>query len=55
MVCQHDARHVDVLLKDLGLEHDNSVQTQAAHELPDDEPEPLDRTESSNFRSQVAR
>ena len=27
---QHDPRHVDVLVKDLGLEHGNSVQTPAA-------------------------
>ena len=29
IVYQHDPRHVDVLVKDLGLEHGNSVQTPA--------------------------
>ena len=30
---QHDARHVDVLVKDPGSEHGNSVQTPAAHDV----------------------
>ena len=38
---QHDRRHVDVLLKDLGLQHVNSVQTLAQHDVTDEEPEPL--------------
>ena len=29
IVYQHDPRHADVLVKDLGLEHGNSVQTPA--------------------------
>ena len=52
---QHHPRHVDVLMKDLGLEHGNSVQPPALHGVTDDEPEPLDRTQSSNYRSEVAR
>ena len=31
IVHQHDPRHVDVLVKNLGLEHGNSVQTPATH------------------------
>ena len=39
---QHDPRHVDVLVKDLGLEHDISVQTPAARGvLQEEESEPL--------------
>ena len=49
------SRHIDVLVKDLGLEHGNSVQTPAVHDVTDDEPEPLDQTKSSNHTSQVAR
>ena len=30
---QHDPRHVDVLVKDLGLEHGNSVQKPATHDV----------------------
>ena len=32
IVYQHDPRHVDVLVKDLGHEHGNSVQTPATHD-----------------------
>ena len=32
MAYLHDLRHVDVLVKDLGLEHGNSVQTPAVHD-----------------------
>ena len=32
IVYQHDPRHVDVLVKDLGLEHGNSVQTPVTHD-----------------------
>ena len=52
---QHDPTDVDALVKDLGLEHGKSVQTPAVHDVTDDEPEPLDQTQSSNHRSQVAR
>ena len=33
IVYQHDLRHVDVLVKDLGLEHGNSVQTPATPDV----------------------
>ena len=53
---QHDPRHVDVLVKDLGLEHGNSVQTPATHDATDEEePEPLDQVQHSKYMSQVAR
>ena len=39
---QHDSRYVDVFVKDLGLEHGNSVQTPAAPDAAEEEePEPL--------------
>ena len=39
---QHDPRHVDVLVKDLGLEHGNSVQKPAARgTIEEEESEPL--------------
>ena len=34
---QHDPRHIDVLVKDLGLENGNSVQTPATQEVTEDE------------------
>ena len=37
IVCQHDPRHVDVLVKDLGLEHGNSVQTPATPDVMEEE------------------
>ena len=37
IVYQHDPRHVDVLVKDLGLEHGNSVQTPATHDATEEE------------------
>ena len=43
MVYQHDPRHVDVLVKDFRLEHGNSVQTPATHDVTDEEPEPLNQ------------
>ena len=52
---QHDARRADVLVKDLGNEHVNSVKTPAAHDVTDEEAEPLDQTQRSKYRSQVAR
>ena len=51
---QHDPRHVDMLVKDHGLEHGNSVQTPAVHDVTDEEPDPLDHMQSSHNRSQVA-
>ena len=55
IVYQHDPRHVDVLVEDLGLEHGNSVQTPAAHVATEEEPEPLDQVQHSKYRLQVAR
>ena len=53
---QHDPRHVDVLVKDLGLEHGNSVQTAAAPDAADEEePEPMRQDQHDKYRSQVAR
>ena len=37
IVYQHDPRHVDVLVKDLGLEHGSSVQTPATHDVTEEE------------------
>ena len=54
-VYQRDPRHVDVLVKDLGLEHGNSVQTPATHDVTEEETEPLDQVQHSKYRSQVAR
>ena len=44
-----------VLVKDLGLGLGNSVQNPAVHDETDDEPKPLNQTQSSNYRSQIAR
>ena len=52
---QHDPTHVDVLVKDLGLEHGNSVQTPATRDVTEEEPEPSDQVQHSKYRSQVAR
>ena len=46
MVYQHDPRYVDVLVTDLGHEHDNSMQTPAVHDVTDEEPEPSDQMQS---------
>ena len=45
----------DVLVKNLVLEHDNSVQTPAVHDVTDEKSEPLNQIQSSKYRSQVAR
>ena len=55
VVCQHDPRHVDVFVEDLGLEHADLVQTPAVLDVTDEEPEPLDQMQSGKYRSQVAR
>ena len=55
LVYQYDPRHVDVLVKDLGLEYGNAVQTSTIHDVTDEEPAPLDHMQSSQHRSQVAR
>ena len=53
---QHDPRHVDVLVKDLGLEHGNSVQTPAAPNVTEEEePEPLEQELHHRYKSLVAR
>ena len=53
---QHDSRHVDVLVKDLGLGHGNSVQTPATPEVTEEEkPEPLSQVQHHKYRSQVVR
>ena len=44
-----------MFVKDLGLEHGNSVQTSAVHDVTGDEPDPLDQTQASNHRSQDPR
>ena len=36
IVNQHDPRHVDVLVKDLGLEYGNSVQTPASIDVTEE-------------------
>ena len=55
IVYEHDPRHVHVLLKGLGLEQGNSVQTLATHDVTDEELEPLDQVQRSSCRSQGAR
>ena len=53
---QHDPRHVDALVKDLGLEHGNSVQTPATPDgTEEEESEPLSQGQHHRYRSQVAR
>ena len=55
-MCQHDPRHDDVLVKDLGLEHGNSVQTPATPDVTEEEEsEPLSQNQHHRYRSQVAR
>ena len=56
IVNQHDPRHVDVLVKGLGLEHGNSVQTPATLDATEEEEsEPLSQVQNHQCRSQVAR
>ena len=56
IVYQHDPRHVDVLVKDLGLEHGNSVQTPAAPDaMEEEESELLSQDQHHRYRSLVAR
>ena len=47
IVCQHEPRHVDVLVKEFGLEQGNSVRTPATHDMKEDLPEPLDQVQHS--------
>ena len=52
IVYQHDPRHVDVLVKDLGLEHGNSVQTPATPDVTEEEEsEPLSQDQHHRCRS----
>ena len=56
IVYQHNPRHVDVLVKDLGLEHGNSVQTPATPGVTEEEEsEPLSQDQHHRYTSQVAR
>ena len=56
IVYQHDPRHVDVLVKDLGVEHGNSVPTRATLDvMEEEESEPLSQVQHQQYRSQVAR
>ena len=53
---QHDPRHIDVLVRELGLENGNTVQTPAAPNATEEEgSEPLSQTQHHKYRSQVAR
>ena len=52
---QHDPRHVDVIVKKLGLERGNSVNTPATHDLTETDEEPLDQAQHRKYSSQVAR
>ena len=50
------SRHVDELVKDLGIEHGNSVQTQATPDVTEEEElEPLSQVQHHRYRSQDAR
>ena len=56
IVYQHDPRHIDVLVKELGLENCNSVQTPATPDVTEEEKsEPLSQVQHQKYRSQVAR
>ena len=47
---EHDPRHFDVLVEDLGLEQGDSVK----YGVTEEEPELLDQVQHSRYRSQVA-
>ena len=51
----YQPKHADVLVKDLGLEHGNSLRAPAVHDAIYDERGPLNQSQSSNYRSPVAR
>ena len=56
IVYQRDTRHIDVLVKDLGLENENSVQTPATPDVTEEEKsESLGQIQQQKYRSQVAR
>ena len=44
-----------MFVKDVGLEHGNSVQTPATHDVTEEKPEALDQVQHSKCWSQVAR
>ena len=52
-----DPRHVEILIKEMGLEEANSVNTPGVKDRERDEKneQPLDRAEASLYRSCVAR
>ena len=51
IVYQHDPTHVDVLVKDLGLEHGNSVQTPATPDVTEEEEsEPSSHDQHHRYR-----
>ena len=52
---QHDPIRVDVLVKDLGLEQGNSVQTPVTEDVTEEEQELLDQVQHSKYRLPVAR
>ena len=53
---QHDPRHIDVLVKELGLENGNTVLTPAApNTTEDEESEALSQSQHHRNRSQDAR
>ena len=43
-----------MLVKGLGHEEGNSVQTPATHDVIEEEPEPLDQVQHSRYKSEVA-
>ena len=55
IVHQHDPRHVDVFARARGIEHGNTVQTPATHDVTEGEAKPLDHVQHSKYRSQVTR
>ena len=56
IVYQHDPRHIDVLVRELGLENGNTVQTPAPPSpAEEEESEPLSQNQHHKYRSQVAR
>ena len=56
IVYQHDPRHVDVLVREFGLENGNTVHTPAAPNAAEEEKsESLSQVQYHRYRSQVAR
>ena len=44
-----------MFVKDVGLEHGNSVQPPATHDVTEEKPEALDQVQHIKYRPQVAR